>query len=178
MYSLETLSLLGTHDTGNVDHALWIFTNQKLFYLCEHLDFGVPHVAPRLFSFLCCVVLLCLFLFVLCHVYPTVTVSLSLKIHRAWSTFPHVAHMLIRKYILLNRVYEFDTRNNFMWTTIDLPIACPHVAHRANSYTRFNSMYFLINICATWGNVDHALWIFTNQKLFYLCEHLDFGVPP
>jgi hypothetical protein len=54
---------------GNVDRALWIFTNQKLFYLCEHLDFGEPHVAPRLFSFLCCVVILCLFLFVLCHVY-------------------------------------------------------------------------------------------------------------
>ena len=68
---------------GNVDHALWIFTNQKLFYLCEHLDFGEPHVAPRLFNFLCCVVLLCLFLFVLCHVYSTVPVSLSCTFHIA-----------------------------------------------------------------------------------------------
>ena len=31
--------------------------------------------------------------------------------------YPHVAHMLIKKYILLNHVYEIDTRNNFMWIT-------------------------------------------------------------
>ena len=67
----------------SVDHALWIFTNQKLFWLREHLDFGEPHVAPRLFSFLCCVVLLCLFVFVMCHVYSTVPVSLSCKFHIA-----------------------------------------------------------------------------------------------
>jgi hypothetical protein len=57
----------------SVDHALWIFTNQKLFSLCKHLDFGEPHGAPGLFSFLCCVVLLCLFVFVMCiHCYDWV----------------------------------------------------------------------------------------------------------
>ena len=53
------------------------------FTLREHLDFGEPHVAPRLFSFLCCVVLLCLFVFVMCHVYSTVPVSLSCTFHIA-----------------------------------------------------------------------------------------------
>ena len=67
----------------SVDRALWIFTNQKLFCLREHHDFGEPHVAPRLFSFLCCVVLLCLFVFVMCHVYSTVPVSLSCTFHIA-----------------------------------------------------------------------------------------------
>jgi steroid 5-alpha reductase family enzyme len=60
----------------SVDRTMWIFTTQELLSLRENLTFGEAHVV-HFFSFLCCVVLLCLFVFVMCHVYPIVPMSLS-----------------------------------------------------------------------------------------------------
>jgi len=57
--------------------------------LYEVLEFGGVRVA-HLFSFLCCVVLLCLFVFVLCLVYPMLPVFLDFPFLIGSSVSPNV----------------------------------------------------------------------------------------